>query len=196
VAEVLCEFSEIIAFGGMRYHAHACGAPQPDGSWQGWVEFLPIDGGRPVRSPRETTQPNRADTAYWATGLSTVYLEGALERARRPEVRRTAAADAPAFDGPADGVGVRREAPEAHAASAAGDAVLDPFGVYEHEGEGLLRRRLAALAAWHLANIVRQYELSDEDPETLNRMSAPLLIERIMAAVRSSEIRDSRNPSR
>ena len=40
--------------------------------------------GAAVRSGRETTQPNRQDTAYWATGLTPVYLEGALGRALNP----------------------------------------------------------------------------------------------------------------
>jgi hypothetical protein len=34
-----------------------------------------------MRTPRETEQPNREDLAYWATGLTQVYLEGALTRA-------------------------------------------------------------------------------------------------------------------
>jgi hypothetical protein len=52
-----------------------------DGRWQGWVEFLPPRGGRVLLSGRETIQPNRADLAYWASGLTPVYLEGALGRA-------------------------------------------------------------------------------------------------------------------
>jgi hypothetical protein len=59
----------------------------PDGLWEGWIEFIPTDGGAPLRSRRETTQPNRDDAVYWATGLTPVYLEGALERALRPAVR-------------------------------------------------------------------------------------------------------------
>jgi hypothetical protein len=65
----------------MQYEARAYGAAIDDVLWEGWVEFVPIDGGPPVRSPRETTQPNRVDTEYWASGLTAVYLEGALIRA-------------------------------------------------------------------------------------------------------------------
>ena len=36
--------------------------------------------GETLRSFRETTQPNLTDLRYWATGLTPVYLEGALER--------------------------------------------------------------------------------------------------------------------
>jgi len=65
------------------------------------------------------------------------------------------------------------------------DAVLDPFAVYEKEGEPLLRGRLAALAPWHLANIIAKYELSEEPPDTLTRLPAASLIERIVSGVRS-----------
>ena len=66
---------------GLQYEARAYGAAIDHVLWEAWIEFVPIGGGRPLRSPRETTQPNRADTAYWATGLTRVYLEGALIRA-------------------------------------------------------------------------------------------------------------------
>src|SRR5205814_6429032 len=47
-------------------------------------EFVAADGRGPVlRTDRETTQPNRAAIAYWASGLEPVYLEGAFDRARR-----------------------------------------------------------------------------------------------------------------
>ena len=82
MAETLLTFdTPVRGRDGTTYEARACGGPMDDGRWQGWIEFVPIDGGRPVRSPRETTQPNRMDTEYWATGLTTVYLEGALQRA-------------------------------------------------------------------------------------------------------------------
>jgi hypothetical protein len=63
--------------------ARVYAAPQADGRWGGFIEFVPDDGSPAVRSPRETTQRNVADVAYWATGLEPVYLEGALERALR-----------------------------------------------------------------------------------------------------------------
>ena len=102
MAEILVEFDEsVIAADGTTYTARACGSEMPDGKWQGWVEFVPASGD-PIRSARETTQPNRRDTEYWATGLTPVYLEGSLKRtlnpAGRPMVRPV---DAPHFDGPA-----------------------------------------------------------------------------------------------
>ena len=91
MAEVLVEFNEPVTDSeGNTYTARACGSEMVDGRWQGWIEFRPVDGGDPIRSGRETTQPNRADTLYWATGLTPVYLEGALERALKPLVRPVA----------------------------------------------------------------------------------------------------------
>jgi hypothetical protein len=84
MSEVLMEFAELVlGKDGTRYRAQACGGVITDGLWEGWIEFIPLTGGVPLRSPRETTQPNRVDTIYWATGLTPVYLEGALVRAHR-----------------------------------------------------------------------------------------------------------------
>jgi len=55
---------------GSRYFAQATGRKREDGLWEGWV------------SGRETTQPNRKNLDYWAQGLSKVYLQGALARAK------------------------------------------------------------------------------------------------------------------
>ena len=102
MAEVLVEFPDVVVGDdGVRYHAHVCGAAMPDGKWQGWIEFVPADGGSAIRSGRETTQPNRIDGLYWATGLTAVYLEGALRRALNPLVVRRVETDTPVFEEPA-----------------------------------------------------------------------------------------------
>ena len=82
--EVLVDFTELVSAPETgEYRARACGgkAEMAPGRWQGWIEFVPVDGGPTIRTPRETTQRNRADTAMWATGLTRVYLDGALRRA-------------------------------------------------------------------------------------------------------------------
>jgi hypothetical protein len=94
MAEVFLEFhTPVTAEDGRSYMARVCGDEMRNGLWQAWVEFLPVADGEPVRSGRETTQPNRADTVYWATGLTPVYLEGALHRTlnplKRPIARRS-----------------------------------------------------------------------------------------------------------
>jgi hypothetical protein len=74
---------------GRRYVARVYGACRPDDLWDGWFVFFPLDGGRAVATDRETTQGSLAAVRYWASGISTVYLDGALERARAmlPEAR-------------------------------------------------------------------------------------------------------------
>jgi hypothetical protein len=63
---------------------------EPAGTWVGWIEFHPIGTERLVlRTDRETTQSSRSALEYWSTGLGTVYLEGALERARALSVEPT-----------------------------------------------------------------------------------------------------------
>ena len=67
---------------GRRYVARVYGACRPDDLWDGWFVFFPLDGGRAVATDRETTQGSLAAVRYWASGISTLYLYGALERAR------------------------------------------------------------------------------------------------------------------
>lgn len=110
MAEVFVDFTHSIPGpDGRRYCARACGTETEGGQWQGWVEFVPLDGGAVIRSGRETTQPNRQDTLYWATGLTLVYLQGALARALKPlgSPRRPRLTD-PAFDGPAADIAPKR----------------------------------------------------------------------------------------
>jgi len=163
---------------GSSYEARACGAPMPDGCWEGWIEFVPVNGGQPLRSSRETTQPNRIDAEYWANGLTMVYLEGALDRALNPPVRKVVTPPRAMFDEPSQAVKVTT------LPNATQDAILDPFSVYE-KGEKLLRQELGALAAWHLVNIVRAYELTDEPAAVLNALPAARLVEVIVRGVRS-----------
>src|SRR2546421_657400 len=68
MAEVLAEFSNLIAGEDAVYQARACGESMTEGGWEGWIEFRPVGGGPAVRSPRETTQPNHGDLEYWASG--------------------------------------------------------------------------------------------------------------------------------
>jgi hypothetical protein len=179
MAEVLAQFSELLTMSdGSKYVAQACGAPNADGLWDGWIEFLPTHGGSPLRSSRETTQPNKTDAEYWASGLTAVYLEGALERALNPPVRKVVAPPKAMFNGPAPDVTFTTARPVGQ------DAVLDPFSVYE-KGEKLLRQELGALAAWHLVNIAIAYRLSDEPVSVLNALPAAQLVELIVAGVRS-----------
>jgi hypothetical protein len=176
MAEVLVEFSDPITDSdGITYTARACGSESDNGHWQGWIEFTPVDGGRAIRSGRETTQPNRTDALYWATGLTHIYLEGALQRALNPlVVRAPRPLGTPAHSEPAPAV---TRAP-------ATDSILNPFSVYR-KGEGLLRQQLRAFSPWHLVNIVRAHDLSSLSVDELNLLTSTELIELIVSSVRS-----------
>ena len=148
--------------------ARNCGAPTKACRW---LEFTPVDGDPVLRSKRETTQPNRG--IYWATGLTPVYLEGALQRTLHPRGRTAVpVVSAPAFDGPAPEIdGPRPSHP-----------ILDPFAVIRR-GEPHLRRQLEAISDWHLVSIVRGYGLSSLAESQLSTMSGPALVELIVGAV-------------
>jgi len=83
MAKILVKFdTPIAAPSGKTYFAQAVGQEAANGLWEGWLEFLGVEDALDAfASARETTQPNRRDTEYWAQGLTKVYLEGALDRA-------------------------------------------------------------------------------------------------------------------
>lgn len=179
MAEVFVTYQDpVVGPDGRTYLARACGAEMDSSRWQGWLEFEPVDGGPTLRSARETTQPNRTDTAYWATGLTPVFLEGSLSRTLRADhgAAATVPPVEPAFDGPAPAPG---------SAVPPAESVLNPFSVYR-KGEGLLRQQLSALAAWHLVNIIRAHDLSDQPVDALESTPPDQLIELIVNAVRQS----------
>ncbi len=183
MAETLLVYqTSIAAPDGTLYEARAVGDDMPGGGWQGWLEFVPLAGGPPVHTSRETTQPNQVDTEYWATGLTPVYLEGALKRAlTRPPLVPTVPPQPSVFRAPAPSTATR-------SLEVSPSSVLNPFSVYE-KGEALLRSQLSALSAWHLVNIAIEYELSDEPVERLNRFAAPTLVELIVQATRDEVVR-------
>jgi hypothetical protein len=165
MAEVLIEFeSEFKGPDGRLFHAHASGRPREDGLWEGWLEFVPFDGSEPVQTARETTQPNRDDIMYWATGLTTTYIDGALKRVLTP---------APA---PAE----RDMAERSIFPSPAEHAVLNPFEVYK-EGDDVLRGQLNALDDARLRTIIREYGIADL--KTANAATRAELISLIMLGV-------------
>ena len=78
------ELPVVIDSRGVPYTAAVMGSLAEDGLWDGFIELRGEDGST-LTTPLETRQSNLADLVYWSTGLSEVYLEGALSRARRTE---------------------------------------------------------------------------------------------------------------
>ena len=180
MADVLAIYhkSPLTVASGRVYTAQACGRQRDDGIWEGWFEFVPADGSVVLRSPRETTQPNRAALEYWAAGITAVYLEGALQRTVSPPPAVVESPVIPSvYDEPAPTeVLVAGAAPKM-------EPVLDPFSVYS-KGEDLLRRQLAALSPRHLRTIVVAYSLAEPATVDLDALSATELLALIVAAVR------------
>ena len=177
MAEVLVEFDAAFPGpGGAAYAPRACAREGEDGRWEGWLEFSDLDSGAVVRSARETTQPTRDGVMYWATGLTRVYLEGALDRAlagARVVTSREVDVE-PVFDSPAPSLIV--DVPSVPR------AVLDPFAVYA-QGEHVLRQELAALDVDHLHAIVKAFGL--EGGVAADSGVPNVLIEYIVASVRA-----------
>ena len=173
MAEVVRTFDDPLLLNGVPYVAQVCARPSGH-TWEGWIEFVAVDGSDVRRTPRETTQPNRAAVVYWSEGLSGTYLEGALARTLTSVTVTKREVPEPYFDEPAAGVEVEPEPADV-------TAVLDPFAVAAN-GEVHLRKQLGALRAWHLRNIVRAYDLADPSLD-LEALSAPELIELIVGAV-------------
>lgn len=74
-------YDELLTSVPGTYRVRVYGQPQEDGRWGGWIVFFPIGGGRVIATARETTQSSLAHLSHWASGLTHLYLHGALDRA-------------------------------------------------------------------------------------------------------------------
>lgn len=156
MAEVLVQFDTVMrAPDGRWYVPRACGR-RAGNVWEGWIEFVPADDSpTAIRTAKETLQPNRTDLMYWATGLTRIFLEGALKRALAgPVYIERERPLHPYFEGPAPAVVVADRRPvQPH-------PVLDPFDTYL-QGEDILVRELGALDTPRLRDIVQAYGFAD-----------------------------------
>jgi len=76
---------------GRRYVAVMHGREADSGLWEGWIEFIGLDGHEDrLLTATETTQPDRHAVEYWAAGVEPVYLEGAFSRAMRAKSEQPA----------------------------------------------------------------------------------------------------------
>ena len=82
MALILADFKEpVTGPDGVGFRAKACALSTPKGTWQGWIEFDPVNGDPTFRSPQETVQPNRTGVTMWAVTLTRPCLMKALDRA-------------------------------------------------------------------------------------------------------------------
>jgi hypothetical protein len=185
MAEVLRSFTDTIRDGNGEYHPRVVGRPAADGRWEGWMEFVPLTSGLDTLvSPVESRQPEREHLVYWASGLSTIYAEGALRRAQRPVVVKTRVIEVPASEAPAPRFITTTER------AAAPDTIFDPFEVGARNLD-ILRQELGALGRSRLVNIIAGYDI-DTRGLNVQRASEPQLIALIVEAVEESLVRGRR----
>ena len=177
MAEMLISFDQPVRDELGEYHARAIGRQAEDGMWDGWLEFVPIDGGGEVLvTSVETRQPEHEHLVYWATGLTPIFLEGALARARRPVTVRVRPIEAPSSRTPKP-----RDPVVTRVMPAGPEAVLDPFDVGARSLD-ILRQELGALNRPRLLNIIAAYDLNPGG-EDLSWMSDRQLVQFIVTAV-------------
>jgi hypothetical protein len=156
---------ELIDAAGLWYRPRAYADLRLDGTWEGWLVFFPLAGGRAIApAGPETTQSTLAALNVWATGLTPVYLEGALARALRltlqvPILDRLAAAEYEALD---DAARLELAAEVQRTAADVDDAAADAARI---EAEQIRRDRLVtegALAATEEAAATAEATLHGE----------------------------------
>jgi hypothetical protein len=176
MAEVLRSFDEPISDRYGRYHARVVGRCCDDqGRWEGWLEFEPLDGGETLVGSVESRQPKREYLEYWAEGLTPVFLEGALHRARNPIRVHMRAVEEPKSSAPAPRyvvvppVNLRPE------------AILDPFEIGGRSLD-ILDQELRALNRPRLLNIIGAFDLNPTNVN-LSWMTDAQLVRFIVVAV-------------
>jgi hypothetical protein len=178
MAEVLLAFDDNVVDESGSYHARVVGRQAEDGMWEGWLEFEPINlRGDVLVTAVETRQPERVHLAYWATGLTPVYVEGALNRARNPTVVRVRMAEQAVSEAPAARLVTIPDAP-------APAAILDPFEI-GRKSLDILDQELRALNRPRLLNIIAAYQLNPAGRD-LSRMSDAQLGRFIVLAVEAA----------
>jgi hypothetical protein len=177
MAEVFMSFDTPVRDEFGEYHARVVGRQASDRMWEGWLEFVPIDGETDVLvGAVESRQPERHDLAYWSTGLTPVFLEGALRRARSPLTVRVRTVEVPVSDAPAQkAVSTTRVMPPGP------EPVLDPFEIGTRSLD-VLRQELGALNRPRLLNIIAAYGLNPAG-EDLDWMSDRQLVQFVVTAV-------------
>jgi hypothetical protein len=149
----------VVSPDGDEYYVQVAGEPRPDGMWEAWLEFIPVDDSVEVsRSGTETTQPTRDDVVRWSETLTDVYIQGAFTRA----------------------VEAREPLPVSYPIATASVAPVDPFEVLPL-GKAALRARLRGLTRPELLATIEQYNLNPAVKD-LTRLSDSQLVTFIVTA--------------
>ena len=186
MSEVLRSFDEPIRDDSGEYQARVVGRLASDGMWEGWFEFIPAGGrAEALISTVESRQPERQHLAYWASGLTVVYAEGALQRARRPVTVRTPIVDVPVSDAPRP-----RTVTTPPRYVVGPEPVLDPFEVGSKSLD-ILAQELRAIGRARMLNIIAAYDLNPTQQD-LQSFTDPQLVAFIVGAVQAGLITRTR----
>ena len=150
---------------GDEYFANVVGESLADGTWEAWLEFVPLTDAEPLVTEMETHQPTRADVIRWADQLTDVYVEGAFERAVLASEGSRIATSVPAA---------------ARGPLLATTAAIDPFELLR-AGKATLRAALQRLTRAELLGIIDAYNLNPPS-HSLARLSDRQLVTFIITA--------------
>jgi hypothetical protein len=186
MAEVLRTFDTPVQDASGQYTARAVGRHADDGLWEGWLEFVPVGKiAAVIVGSVESRQPEKGHLEYWASGLTPVFLEGALARAQRPVTVRVRTVEQPYSNAPEPrAVTVARVMPPGP------EPVLDPFEIGGRNPD-LLKQELGALNRPRLLNIIAAFDLNPAG-EDLAWMSDHQLAHFIVVAVEAQLIHRTR----
>ena len=84
MTELIMRFPETVSSPLGTFSPSVMARDRGDGSWEGWLEFTPVgsDATTLLVTGVETHQHDRVSLERWASGLTRVYAEGALVRAK------------------------------------------------------------------------------------------------------------------
>lgn len=145
----------VISTDGHEYYVQVAGEQLASGTWEAWLEFVPLDDDLDVLLTKtETTQPTRGDVVSWSETLTETYLQGAFVRAVRATGRRV----------------LRDYATELVEVP----APFDPFTILPL-GKAELRVRLRVLTRPELLGIIRSYDLNPAGKSLIHLTDAQLV---------------------
>lgn len=168
MSELIAHLPYRIVASGDEFYVSVAGEPRPDGRWEGWLEYVPLNDTEPIVTPTETTQSTRDALLHWAETLTEVYAQGAFDRGIR------ATADLTARRLVARPIPTRLDAP-------APSEVPNPFELFA-AGRATMRARLTALSRRLLLAMIAAFDLNPAG-RTLVWLSDHQLVTFIVTAV-------------
>lgn len=139
----------VIDVGGNEYYASVAAEQRPDGMWEAWLEYVPLEESDALLTDTETTQSTREDLVRWAETLTETYVQGAFPRA-------VAATTGSRLIAQRSDVGLDPEL----TTSAVRSGLEDPFELYSLVGISEMRAHLLARPRSTLLAIIDAFGLN------------------------------------